>query len=338
MMAVAAVALALGAPMPAPASARRLSVHGNQIRLPDGTPFHMRGFNLLYMLDSPFSRPREDTDTLMKTLLPGTNVVRLVILHWDDRPTEAGGQDNANDCSEVAIDELEMPELGDREQTISTRCIRQLDAVLRWTAAHGLWAIITARASFAAGEHDESGELGATVFTDVEVRSRFIKMWTVIARRYRTFDMVAGYEILSEPRVQPNEVTAEHVRGFYQEAVGAVQAVDRRTPCLVGAAPYYSRSNLEDALLPDHHNIMYMFNFFVPRSYVQHLNPVLRYPGPMPCCDVHDKDHRRCCPNENGDLTSLSCCTRSIPVNRTILESILMEPLRFGTKHDVPVL
>ena len=62
--------------------ARRLVVDGPLLRHEDGAPVFLRGFNLLFMLDSIFEEPREDTDDLMLKMLPRTNLVRLVMIHW----------------------------------------------------------------------------------------------------------------------------------------------------------------------------------------------------------------------------------------------------------------
>ena len=101
---------------------RRLRIDGPRILYPNGEVARLRGFNLMYMLNSEFRLPREDTDDRMLQELPLTNLVRLVIIHWDDRPTLAGGKDSSNDCSVTTGSEA-----------ISQRCLKQIDAVLRWT-------------------------------------------------------------------------------------------------------------------------------------------------------------------------------------------------------------
>lgn len=65
-----------------PSPARRLLVEGQHLLHEDRTPAFLRGFNLLFMLDSIFEEPREDTDELMLQLLPRTNLVRVVMIHW----------------------------------------------------------------------------------------------------------------------------------------------------------------------------------------------------------------------------------------------------------------
>ena len=117
----------------------RLVVRGPNISLPDGSPVRLRGFNLLFQLDTPYALPREDTDDRLKRLLPHTNVVRLVMLHWDDRPTEDAGANNQNDCSEV--------QRGGDGHTIRQRCLDQFDAVLRyilWRLACGVLSSLEA--------------------------------------------------------------------------------------------------------------------------------------------------------------------------------------------------
>ncbi len=69
----------------------RLRVNGRELLNPDGSVAALRGFNLVYMLDTEFEVPHEPTDGMMMTLLPNTNIVRLVMLHWDDAPTETKG-------------------------------------------------------------------------------------------------------------------------------------------------------------------------------------------------------------------------------------------------------
>ena len=42
-----------------------------------------------FMLDSMFETPREDTDDLLLELLPRTNLVRLVMIHWCSSPAQS---------------------------------------------------------------------------------------------------------------------------------------------------------------------------------------------------------------------------------------------------------
>lgn len=186
------------------------------------------------------------------------------------------------------------------------------------------------------GEEDVKGRELTTVFNNVALKSRFISMWAEVAKLCKSLDMVAGYEIMSEPRVR--DVPAEVVRNFYQEACHTVQKEDPRTPCVVGAAPFYSIHGLEGALMSNLPNAIYSFNFFIPRKFVSGLVGSYHYPGPMRCCDAHDKEHERCCPGRKGeDLSLLPCCDIPIIVDRAFLEQELQVALSVQMQHRVPI-
>ena len=102
--------------------APRLMIRGQQIFYPDSKPAVLRGMNVMFELDSEFAFPRADTDDLLFELLPGTNLLRLVMLRWDDRPTRAKNG-NGNDCTEGNIH---------TGRSISTRCIEQFKDILAW--------------------------------------------------------------------------------------------------------------------------------------------------------------------------------------------------------------
>ena len=104
--------------------------------------------------------------------------------------------------------------------------------------------------------------------------------------------MVAGYEIMSEPRVEENEVDPEVVRDFFAEACRTVHQADPATPCVVGPAPFYHAAHLDRVYLRSNTNVIYVFNFFIPKAFVSGDDRKLRYPGMMRCCDVHDKATR----------------------------------------------
>ena len=176
-----------------------------------------------------------------------------------------------------------------------------------------------------------------TVFDDAALRARFMKMWTAVAKRCKGLDMIAGYEIMSEPRVR--DASSETVRDFYRDACAAVHSEDPRTPCVVGAAPFYNIHGLEGTLMPDVPNAIYAFNFFIPRKYVNGDRSLgYKYPGPMRCCDAHEKQHERCCPGREGeDMSQLPCCSEMIHVDRTLLEEELQVALDFQQRHQVPI-
>ena len=173
-----------------------------------------------------------------------------------------------------------------------------------------------------------------------ELRSRFLQVWRVVAQRYRKFEMVAGYEIMSEPRVEENEVDPEVVRDFFAEACRTVHQADPATPCVVGPAPFYHAAHLDRVYLRSNTNVIYVFNFFIPKAFVSGDDRKLRYPGMMRCCDVHDKATRYqqglCCHNPKSP--SQNCCDRKIWVGPELLDQALAAPVAWANTRNVPVI
>ncbi len=302
----------------------RLSIRGREIFHPDGSPALLRGMNVMFELDSPFAFPRGDTDDLLFELLPGTNLLRLVMLRWDDKPTRTKNGDY-NDCSSGHIHS---------GRSIAARCVDQFKDILRWCESKGIWAIVTARASMAAGEVVSGYPANENLFEDAELRRQFIRMWKNVAEALKDLRSVAAYEILSEPRVRCNfencrDVPQESIRSFYEEAAQAVGAVDPLTPIIVGPAPFYHTSGLEAVLLRAdslRNRVIYAFNWFTPRKYV---NGELRigYPGTIRCCDAHEHDDGRC---PRG-------CDEQVPMDESLLQDLLALPLSFSEAHNVPI-
>eukprot|EP00966_Prymnesium_polylepis_P039314 911932-Prymnesium_polylepis.1 len=162
------------------ATRRRLHVNGTRVStLEDpATAVYLRGFTFDYIADKPGMDVVTAQDRNVTTLLPGTNIARLVMVHWMDDGTTASG----HDCYESG-----SPGKG----FLTDACLEQFDAVLHWaTQEAGMWATVTMRAALAAGD----GGDGHTVFSNATLRSHMIEMWRYLAKRYYSVGGVAGYE------------------------------------------------------------------------------------------------------------------------------------------------
>ena len=99
-----------------------------------------------------------------------------------------------------------------------------------------MWVTISARASLAAGD----GGNGATVWTNATLRQQMISMWGFLANRYAGRDNIAGFEVMSEPRVDD----AKAIHAFHLSACAAVWASDPAAGCFVGPGKFYDRTHL----------------------------------------------------------------------------------------------
>ena len=157
-------------------------------------------------------------------------------------------------------------------------------------------------------------------------------MWKNVATALKDLPYVAAYEILSEPRVRCSfancrTVSPEVVRSFYEEAAHAITSVDARTPMVIGPAPFYHVDGLP-AMMPVpadlHDRLIYAFNWFVPRTYVNG-GLQISYPGTIGCCDAHEREPSSSCPrgcNEQAPMerrASASSCCRCLTLHPLIL-------------------
>ena len=117
----------------AAAAPRRLLIDGAVISEPEapGVPVLLRGFNLDFKLGGGYPLPIAQ-DKALGALLPGTNLVRLVMNHWHDTAA-------ASDCATQSGPSF-----------LSAQCLAQFDETLAWSTGElGAWSIITARSALA---------------------------------------------------------------------------------------------------------------------------------------------------------------------------------------------
>ena len=158
-------------------SPRRLLITGAAVSEPEqpDRPVLLRGVNLDFKLGSDYPYPVSQ-DRALKELLPGANLVRLVMNHWHD-------SDSASDCATHVAPGY-----------IKDECLEQFDRILAWSTRElGAWSVITARSALAAGD----GGVGGTIFTNSTLKTQWLEMWVSLARRFKDTDNIAGYEVMS---------------------------------------------------------------------------------------------------------------------------------------------
>jgi hypothetical protein len=106
-------------------------------------------------------------------------------------------------------------------------------------------------------------------------------MWKYVAARYASWEWIAAYEPMSEPRVR--DVPQTDVAKFYQNICTTIHSVDKPTPCMIGPAAYYKIWQLSPDILIDDPNVIYTFDFFLPWDYITEKDSTYTFPGMMPC-------------------------------------------------------
>ena len=282
---------------------RRLSINGSTVIAPEG-PLLLRGFSFMYRNKASFDTVTPE-DRSLSTLLPKANLARLVMVHWDD----SGAGEPTSDCRSSDMS----------TGYIAQACLRQWDAAVSWAAEQaGLWVKLTLRAALAAGD----GGDGHTVFTNATMRSEMVAMWGFIASRYANVSSIAGYEVMSEPRV--SDATAIHL--FHQEACGAVWKADQKAVCFIGPGPYYDRNNLGRDYILDG-PVIYTANFFEPNLWVSGANKKMAYGDTVDCCEGTKKTV----------CGGVKHCNTKVTFDKQWLSGQLDTVTSFSRQYNVPV-
>jgi len=302
------------------ASARRLIVEGDKVYEPEdlNSPILLRGFSFVFKDYKP--RPEDNEilpeDRVVKDLLPGTNLARLVMVRWLDGVDEVEPTTGPyHDCYDENADNGYLTE----------RCLEAFDRILDWSAGDaGMWSVLTARVTFVNG--DPAGGTKPTLYDNDELKEKFVAMWGFLARRYKDRDNIAGYEIASEPRAS---VDASVVHELHEAACGAVWAEDPDAVCFIGPTPFYSRKSYSAAETHDHYllegKVIYAANFFEPGKWVES-DEGFEWGGTYRCQDVLDFQKSEC---ESRD--------EMVTLNKDWIERELTAVLEFGSRHNVPM-
>eukprot|EP01084_Bolivina_argentea_P205130 350479_1 len=295
-------------------SATRLTTKGSKIYFPNGSEAILTGFNMLW--DQSISITPSDP-ALAKSYLPGINVARLVMVHWDDG--------KRND----PIHNQPYPDCKTNNQSngyLSDYCLNAFDERIKWMQQNNIWSVVTLRGQNAAGGNYPAE---SDIFHNSTLKAEFISMWQFLAKRYKDTDQIAAFEIMSEPR--STIIPLSQIASMYQETCTAIQNIDPDMICMIGPAPYYHLCNLNETMLIKNENVIYNFNAFIPKAYITvTTNYSVNWPGKMRCCDITLSCLPGWCPKND--------CNTYVDLNKDWLrQSVNVVITNFRDKFNKPV-
>jgi hypothetical protein len=263
---------AAGRPLPL-----RLTVNGTA--LVDGaTTVLLEGFNW------QLGRTGPDPGALTKQLAPRANTARIVGILWGN--TKPLSHHPNEECL------TNTP-----PNYFNDACFGKIDALVKSATDAGLWVILAARGEFVAGQ-DYDSDPESSIFRNETLRNMSYAMWRHVTAHFKSWDRIAALEVLSEPRDKTVDPAAVH--DFYEGGCDAIHAVDPRTPCMVGAAPYYKLWNFDDrVLIRDSKNVIYTFDYFTPDAFVfgkTGSGAVPTYGQSYPCATLYSGWVKKVCP------------------------------------------
>ena len=94
-------------------------------------------------------------------------------------------------------------------------CFANIDKYIKRATDAGVWVILTGRSQIGAGQNWQS-KPQENFFHNDDLANRFYTAWNHVVQRYKSWDRIAAYEVLSEPRDQG--VTPKQVQSFYYKA------------------------------------------------------------------------------------------------------------------------
>ncbi|MBN9611492.1 MAG: hypothetical protein BGO26_15475 [Actinobacteria bacterium 69-20] len=108
--------------------------------------------------------------------------------------------------------------------------LAHIDRLVKWCRAHRLWAVLDlhgAPGGQTGTNIDDSPNGKPELFTDSTCRSLTIRLWQLLALRYRDETAVAAYDLLNEPL--PNDYQhayAADLAVLYQDLTAAIREID----------------------------------------------------------------------------------------------------------------
>lgn len=174
-------------------------------------------------------------------------------------------------------------ERDDRPFHVMETGFTRLDAALTWCAQHKVYVILDLHAVQGwqnTDWHSDNANRGTLFWQHPHFQDRFVRLWEVIAERYRDHPWVAGYNVMNEPvtnaprgRFGSNAYTPDWdvMNRVYRRVVTAIRAIDPAHIVFLEGDLFSNRFDGLDAPFAD--NLVYSSHNYTPAGFG---------PGPYP--------------------------------------------------------
>ncbi len=164
--------------------------------------------------------------------------------------------------------------------------LQYIDHCLEWCAKRDLGVVLDLHHApgYSFGSLDKN-----TLFDDEQLQGRFVAIWDMLARRYRSVDDQLQLELLNEV-VEP---TSTRWNRLAHRTIAAIRQTDPNRKVVYGGNFYNSIDQLRAIeVVPDDDNIVYTFHFYKPLLFThqhaswnqvaQEYSETVDYPGTFP--------------------------------------------------------
>lgn len=152
-----------------------------------------------------------------------------------------------------------------------------LDKIVQWCEKYKLYCIFDMHAAPGSQSQDwysdSSGK--AELFTSNSNRERYLKLWHLIAERYKGSSAVCGYDLLNEPVI---EIDKEGIlKELYEKAIGLIRSVDKNHIIFLEGNLWGQR--LKFLAKPKDSNTAFSIHVYPPLEFTHNFEKDLYYPG-----------------------------------------------------------
>ncbi len=162
--------------------------------------------------------------------------------------------------------------------------LKKLDAALPHCQENGLQVVVDLH-SPPGGKVTSGGYVGADdrLFTDPACQAKFVRVWELMATRYKGAQPIWGYDLVNEPVEDFVEDGCDDWQALAERAARAIRAIDPARTIIVEPAAWGGPGGLADLVPLPVSNVVYSVHMYLPHSFthqgVHGASPAYRYPG-----------------------------------------------------------
>jgi aryl-phospho-beta-D-glucosidase BglC (GH1 family) len=165
----------------------------------------------------------------------------------------------------------------ERPRRINKEGISYLDKAVNWCGKFGIYCILDLHAAPGAQNPDwHSDCLGRhELFAKDKNMDRYVRIWGILADRYKGMSAVAGYDILNEPVI---EISKEKtLKNLYERVIREIRRYDTKHIIFLEGNMFSRRLGFIGR--PDDRNTALSVHAYIPGDYLFNFERDLRYPG-----------------------------------------------------------
>jgi len=139
-----------------------------------------------------------------------------------------------------------------------------LDAMVGWAEDAGAWYVLDCQEP-PGGCNTAPSCLGGknALWREETYQTQCVRMWEMLARRYRHCRWLLAYELMNEP-TPPTEFTLEQYRALLLRSIDAIRAVDPERFVVVSGWGWSDVSGMTDGIVLPRPRLIYTFHCYSP--------------------------------------------------------------------------